>query len=189
MVHHIRRNLAWYYHNDAREFLRRYASLRPEDFSKSGRVKNFVDVLLAAECVLKAHIFLGQSDKEPLPLYKEVKGLSHSIQGLAERADFLDDRAGYDALAIRFDQLTVSLRYSLDMWETFFPALGDEDQIARYDGTVANTEWRKAAVAEVDFLVEQLNPALTREVSGQVEELFNNTREMAAFVRAAKVIR
>lgn len=188
MVHHIRRSLAWHYHNDAREFLSRYSLLRPEDFTKSGRVKNFVDVLLAAECALKAHIFLGGSDEEPLQLFKAVKRLSHRIEPLAARADFLQDRSGYSAVAARFDQLTVDLRYSLDMWETFFPALGDNEQVARYDKTVANTDWRVAAVAEVQFLVNQLTPALNGE-NGGGDDFFDELAEMAAFVREAKIIR
>ncbi len=189
MVHHVRHSLAWHYHNDAREFLRRYGLLRPEDFTKSGRVKNFVDVLLAAECALKAHIFLGKSQAEPLTLYREVRGLRHGIRSLADRADYSDDREPYNALSARFDQLSVNLRYSLDMWETFFPGLGGEGQVARYDNTVANTQWREAAVAEVQHLVEMLRAELTREVDCGIEDEFRQMLEMAEFVREAKIIR
>lgn len=189
MPHHIRQSLSWSYHNDAREFLHRYSLLRPEDFSKSGRVKNFVDVLLAAECILKAHIFHGQSETEPLTLYREVRRLSHGIRPLANRADYLADRAAYDAVANRFDHLSVDLRYSIDMWETYFPALNNAEQVALYDRTVANTEWRRDAVAEVVYLVEQLSPALTRVVDVGAEELLRQELEMAAFAREARIPR
>lgn len=189
MPHHIRHSLSWHYHSDAREFLHRYTMLRPEDFSKSGRVKNFVDVLLAAECALKAHIFLGRSETAPLVLYREVRRLNHGIRPLADRADYLTDRAPYDAVANRLDHLSVNLRYSLDMWETFFPALEDAARIEHYDRTVANGRWRNEAVAEVVELVEALSPALTREVDCGVDELFNQAEEMAAFVREAKLVR
>lgn len=189
MRHHIKHTLSFNYHNDAIEFIRRYEMLRPEDFSKSGRVKNFVDVILAAECILKAHIFLGRSSDDALALYKKVRKLGHKIGHLAERADYLDDRAPYVAEANRFESLSVNLRYSLDMWETYFPDDDNTDQIARYDRTVADTAWQSDALNEVKYLIEQLTPALTGPVNCGIDELFNQGLEMAKFVKEAGVLR
>ncbi len=101
----------------------------------------------------------------------------------------LDDRAPYDAVASRFESLSVNLRYSLDMWETYFPAIDNAEQVAHYDRTVASAAWRREAVDEVSYLTEQLSPALTGVVDCGLDELFNQELEMAKFVQAARVLR
>jgi hypothetical protein len=160
--------------------------LPPEDFSKSGRVKNFVDVVLAAECILKAHIFMGRSEEAAITIYRSARRMGHDIAALAAAADYLDDRAPYEAVAVRLNGIPIALRYSLDMWETFFPALEAQEQTELYDRTVANSVWRRQAVTEVEALIELLSPALTGEVES-FDEVFQHELDMAEFVREARI--
>ncbi|MDI9239453.1 hypothetical protein QLQ15_11115 [Lysobacter sp. LF1] len=184
----VRDSVADYYHHDAMHFIQRYESLRPEDFNKAGRVKNFVDVIMAAECALKAHIFRGPSVAGPLELYREVRGLGHAIAGLANRADFLEDRRAYEAIKARLSGLSVFLRYSLDMWELYFPLVEQEGRGGpeQYDATVGSSRWRAEAVDEVKVLIRALDRG-ARVVEMDIGEILEHGAEMAEFVRQARV--
>lgn len=186
----IHDRIADYYTSDARHFLKRFSFLPPEEFDKAGRVKNFVDVIMAAECALKAHVFRGPAGAALAPevLYRDIRRIGHSIADLAARADFMADRSLYDAVGARFDGLLVSLRYSLDMWETYFPGLfsARHDGPDRYDQTLGSTPWRQHAIAEVEALVD----ALRREpqvITDDIEGLFAREQEMADFARRIRL--
>jgi hypothetical protein len=184
----VRRRLAEYYYWDAHHFLQRYGSLRPEDFNKAGRVKNFVDVLLAAECALKAHVLLGRSTDDAVALYRQLRRMSHNVAALADRADYLDDRLLYDAVKEQFGGLSVSLRYSLDMWESYFPGLAAVEGARgpeEYDATVGNSAWRDKAVTLVRQLLRDL---LSPRVLDDFDDFFRAEEEMAEFVRSVNLL-
>ncbi|MGV8931957.1 MAG: hypothetical protein ACOH1R_07605 [Luteimonas sp.] len=174
--------IADHYLNDARHFLLRYSLLRLEDFNKAGRVKNFMDVVMAAECALKAHIFQAAANADPLEVYRQIRRMSHDVSRLADAATFLPDRCAYEAVKTRLGGLSIGLRYSLDMWETYFPSFGGDDMTRQYDRTLATTEWRTQAIAEVQFLIDVL--ARPPEVAVEFNDLIEGIMEMQAFADA-----
>lgn len=177
------RTVAEYYRDDARHFLHRFRLLPPEEFNKAGRVKNFTDVVMAAECALKAHIFMASKENDAIKTYQEVRRMSHDISRLADRADFLVDRGPYEALKARLGEISIGLRYSLDMWETYFP-FGDDGQPRLYDATVARSGWRNEAIGEVKTLLEALRsePRII-----DFAQAISDMREMEEFVRAVRI--
>lgn len=178
----VSQSIADHYVSDARHFLLRYSLLRLEDFNKAGRVKNFMDVVMAAECALKAHIFQGAGDADPLELYRRIRKMSHDVSRLADAATLMGDRNGYEAVKARLGGLSIGLRYSLDMWETYFPSFDAGDMPREYDRTLANAEWRAQAIAEVQFLVDALDrpPLVIDDFDNWMEEI----EEMKAFTVA-----
>lgn len=178
----VSQSIADHYVSDARHFLLRYSLLRLEDFNKAGRVKNFMDVVMAAECALKAHIFQGAGDADPVDLYRRTRRMSHDVSRLADAANLLPDREAYEAVKARLGELSIGLRYSLDMWETYFPSFGAGDMARQYDRTLADTEWRARAIAEVQFLID----ALVRppQVIADLNDLIEESKEIEAFAEA-----
>lgn len=178
----VSQSIADYYVSDARHFLLRYSLLRLEDFNKAGRVKNFLDVVMAAECALKAHIFQGAGDTDPVDLYRRTLRMRHDVSRLADAATLMPDRKGYEAVKARLGGLSVGLRYSLDMWETYFPSFDVGDMPRKYDRTLANAEWRAQAIAEVQFLVDALHrpPQVIDDFDTWIKEI----EEMRAFTAA-----
>lgn len=177
----VSQSIADYYVSDARHFLLRYSLLPIEEFNKAGRVKNFMDVVMAAECVLKAHIFHGAGNADPVAVYRRVRAMSHDVSRLADAANFLPDRGGYDAVKARLGDLSIGLRYSLDMWETYFPSFGGIESTREYDRTLANTGWRRDAIAEVELLLEAL--ARPPEFLDNFDTMMVEIEAMEAFTR------
>jgi hypothetical protein len=184
----VRLTIAREYHRDARHFLRRFSLLPPQEFDKMGRVKNFVDLYMAAECALKAHVFAGRSNESALELYRKVRQYGgHRLTELAGIADYLDDRGPYESIQRRFAGFSVSLRYSIDAWDTFFP-FGLEDGGDQYDQTVANPQWIQAAKDEVHVIIESLSERLTVVIEGlDVKRLIEHQEAMKSFVKEAKI--
>lgn len=46
---------------------------------KMGRVKSFVDLLMACECSLKSHALLSMPDKTPVEAYRAVRACGHNM--------------------------------------------------------------------------------------------------------------
>jgi hypothetical protein len=186
----VRLTIAREYHRDARHLLRRFRLLPPQEFDKMGRVKNVVDLCMAAECGLKAHVFAGRSDESAVAIYRKIRrGGGHNLAALVEMADYLADRAIYAAVGQRFANFSVSLRYSLDAWDTFFPfGLAPNDAADQYDQTIANVDWIRAAQEEIQALVESLLPALEGVVEGlNIKQVIEHQEAMKAFLKEAGI--
>ncbi len=127
------------YIQDANDFLSRFEALK-EDYSKTKRMKSFVDLLMGFECALKAHIFLSEPYIAAELTYKKIKSASHNISALAGLACFISDKGIYEKTAHLLGNFSVFLRYSLDGYESFFPSgLAQEEAIASFSATLANT--------------------------------------------------
>lgn len=186
----VRLTVAREYHRDARHYLRRFGLLPVQEFDKAGRIKNVVDLYMAAECALKAHIFAGQSNESPLTLYKKIrKSGGHDLGALADMADYLGNRNLYAAVQHRFEGFSVSLRYSLDAWGTYFPfGVMPNASTDQYDQTIANLAWINSARNEIQALVDSVAPALAEVVQGiDVNALLAYEKEMKTFVEEAGI--
>jgi hypothetical protein len=151
----VSHSLAEHYLTDARDFAARFDHLWETETHKTGRIKTFVDLLMGCECALKAHIFLGRLNDDSKVVYKSLKTASHRIGTLADQATFLADRQEYDFLKNEMDSLSVTLRYSLDAYETFFPSYADRsDATINYSATIGNHPWVMGIRGSLEKLID-----------------------------------
>lgn len=174
--------LARHYARDAQDFLDRFNVLWERQPHKTGRIKSFVDLLLACECVLKAHVILGRIGDDPDIVYQEVRGHQHDISALADAARLLDDRTAYQFLKDRLGPFSVFIRYSLDAYETFFPsAMERADASIRYSNTIGNDPWVLECRDSVSTLVSFSERHLSGFVSDDLSALMQNELQMKEF--------
>lgn len=178
----ILHTIAEHYAQDARDFAARFDALWEHGplMHKTGRIKSFVDLFMACECALKAHVALGRLQDNPKEVYGTIRKASHRIAHLSEAATFLGDRSSYDALSSRLDQFSVFIRYSLDAYDTFFPLLVERHEAAvDYSRTIGNNTW----VLETRALLKEpiltsLNDALSGFVTDDIGAIFDNERQV-----------
>ncbi len=183
----ILHSIAEHYAQDARDFAERFDVLWEKQLHKTGRIKSFVDLMMACECGLKAHAALGRVSGDPTEVYTMIRKAGHRIGPLAEAATFLSDRSTYDELASRLDSFSVFIRYSLDAYETFFPLLVERDEAKlNYSQTVGNNRW----VLEVRNLLDTLLASVSKELAGfvtdDIEQILGHERRMREFMEAFK---
>ncbi len=180
-------SIAEHYAQDARDFAERFDILWEKQLHKTGRIKSFVDLMMACECGLKAHVALGRVNEDPTEVYKMIRRASHRIEPLAQAATFLSDRSTYDELTSRLDSFSVFIRYSLEAYDTFFPLLVERDDAKlNYSQTVGNNRW----VLEVRRLLEPLLASVSEELAGfvtdDIKEIFAHERQMQEFMETFK---
>lgn len=146
--------LAAYYTLDARQFYERYVLAGTVSTDTSWRIKCFVDLLMSAECALKAHICNLSKAEDPKTLIRRLRHeLKHDISKLADHAVTLQPSAELidvrDLLGKKhFD---VSIRYSLDAEQSFFVVA----PLVIGDGLT----WGSIAAASVKALLDTLPAA------------------------------
>lgn len=141
--------------HDTEDLLQRY-KLTIEHFYavRSKRLKCFVDLRMAAECMLKAHAaYYLMQDLDREQVIKKVEKIGHRVKHMGDAVEQFIDAAKWDALRPFIEQLEhlpVGLRYRLDVFD-----FRDENE-ERYYQTVGSDQWLDdlhdaiAAVAE-DF--------------------------------------
>lgn len=180
-------SIAEHYHRDAVDFAARFDVLWENQTHKTGRIKTFVDLLMACECALKSHSVLGRLNDDPKQVYVDIRKASHSIGKLADLASFLSDRSNYDFLKERLQPFSVFIRYSLDAYETFFPALMEWDNAEiNYSGTIGNTLWILAVRNCLESLNESLNYKFSGFVTSDIGAIFEHDRQMKGFMESIK---
>jgi hypothetical protein len=179
----LMRSISKHYFYDARDFAARFDVLWENQTHKTGRIKSFVDLHMSAECVLKAHIFLGRHDDDPKEVYRLVRKAGHSIGALADTAAYLSDRTNYDAIKVQLDEFSVLIRYSLDAYDMFFPSLLERDEAKlKYSETIGNHLWVLGVRAMIGALVDSVADELTGLVSMDIAAILENERQMREFM-------
>lgn len=181
----ILHSIAEHYLRDGEDFSFRFDLLWEEALHKTGRIKSFVDLLMASECTLKAHIALGRLKDDPKEVYRTIRKAGHQIAPLAAAAHFLEDRASYEGLSSRLQDFSVFVRYSLDAYETFFPFFVERNEAKiDYSRTIGDNTW----VLETRELLRPLqaaaNKALTGFVINDIAKIIEHERRMKAFMEA-----
>jgi hypothetical protein len=171
-------NLAQHYLKDALDFKNRFDILWERELHKSGRMKSFIDLYMCCECVLKSHYFLLNINNDAKKCYLQARRFSHDIPGLASAASGLVSSDIYEKIGSRFKDLSVSLRYSLDMWETLF-----EGDNPIYSSTVGNHSWVLETREMCVRLIEMVTPSFSVSYQGsEVIELVALKTEMEKLV-------
>ena len=158
----LRRDMAFEFWNDARELrdIFNLAWAENERFSKTGRIKILLNLLLACECALKAHVILSHAENDPKTILKEVRTAGHNIENLCQLASYMQDRSTYDAI-IDLGIGGVEVRYSLNATHTFFRS---KDTFDLYDKTMANSGWVNQLQSHLSVLIDACQGALTGHV-------------------------
>lgn len=95
----IIRTIAESYLHDAQDFVKRFDLLWEEMLHKSGRIKSFIDLLMACECVLKAHVAMTREHEQPDIVYRDIRKAGHNIEKLAGMANWMSSRIIYEDIA------------------------------------------------------------------------------------------
>jgi hypothetical protein len=149
---------------------------------KMGRTKSFVDLLMGCECSLKSHALLSLTGVSPSEAYRKVRSCGHHIGKLSALATHLVDRCAYDQLASSLAEFPVHIRYSLDAYETFFPALIDRKNADQnYSATIGNNPWVLSIRAALGTLIEGISGEFSGEVPMDLEALFQREEELRKF--------
>lgn len=176
-------DIAKHYLEDARDFIYRFEVFINLPLSKTQRSKAFVDLYMASECVLKAHIFASATTDKLDETYRKVRKIGHNISKLSDEAHFLTDRNDYKYLKDELDRFNVFIRYSLDSSEFFFPS-GKDKAEAKVDSTVtiSNLTWLSQIAACVNRLISTLYPQINAGiVEDSFEEIFESEQLMGEF--------
>lgn len=176
--------IADHYKRDASDFLERFNILWERQLHKTGRIKSFVELLLACECILKCHIILQEIEGDPRTVYKKVRSIGHNIEALAKEARYLNDRSSYAEIESRLGSFSILVRYSLDAYETFFPsALEGSDAPINHSATIGNNPW---VLATRDLVTSLINSTTKSSdeiefVTDDLEILLQHELEMKKF--------
>lgn len=183
----IHRTIAEYYWCDAMDFLARFNALWEMETHKTGRIKTFVDLLMACECALKSHAMLGAEKECPRETYIKVRKAGHKIERLADLACLNPDRSGYESVKNELQEFSVFIRYALEAYDTFFPALDDWDKAEiNHSRTIGNHPWVMSIRDQTQALVDELNPHFTGFVTMDIGKIFAHEAEMKAFMMEFK---
>jgi hypothetical protein len=176
--------VAEHFHTDARDFVVRFDALWENGalMHKTGRIKSFVDLLMACECSLKSHALLSKSEKTPVEIYRAVRKCRHDIGRLARLANHLQDRSPYEHLEKTLGELPVHIRYSLESYEVFFPELMNRDQADRnYSATIGCDSWVLDLRRTVGLLLDGTSKEFAGEVSIDFGAWLENAEAFKAF--------
>ena len=180
----VQHSIADFYHRDARDFASRFDTLWEDQLHKTGRIKSFVDLVMGCECALKSHVFLSRLDRDPDETYKLVRKAGHNAERLSMLATFLEDRSLYERAGSKLAPFSVIVRYSLDAYSTFFPALSDwADAPINHAATVGSNAWVLGVRADLQELIDSSSAELTGLVSSDLDAIFRNEQELEDFMR------
>ena len=180
----VQHSVADFYHRDARDFAARFDTLWEDQLHKTGRIKSFVDLVMGCECALKSHVFLSRLDQDPDKTYQLIRRAGHSSEKLSALATFLADRSLYERVATKLAPFSVFVRYSLDAYSTFFPALSDwADAPINHAATVGNNAWVLGVREDLKQLIDSSSPEFTGVVSDDIGTIIQHEQELEAFMR------
>lgn len=188
--HNLRKELAFHYYTDAQDFLDRFDHL-VDEYSKTKRMKCFVDLLMGFECILKCHIFLSSTKENMTEIYKEDirgKGNGHDLSKLADKAKFLSAEV-YQKIKVELGQHNVFARYSLDGYANFIPSyLLAKDSNFNYSETLANTDWIIKKRNILECMINDTSSEFQGDVSMDLQELTRGEQELMDFLEAVRII-
>lgn len=173
--------LAQHFFLDALDLCERFHAHWEEQPRKSARIKSFVDLLMACECMLKAKCLLARQHLPIAEAHKEVRGLGHDINKLVTAVQMISPSEVNERARKYFGPFSVGLRYSVDSYEYFFP-IGGSPRAGRptYGETLGNACWMSAAIATVEELIVWGRTSFNGEVDDDIESILTASVEVEA---------
>lgn len=169
------KSVAQDYYLDALDLHSRFRAHWEEQTRKSSRVKSFIDLLMACECMLKSQCIMERKSLPIAEAYAEVKALGHNIDKLSRSIKHQPTALIYTKARCHFSPFHVRLRYSVDANEYFFPILGVQSSgRPTYSETLGNSAWMEAAEDVVKELLEWGKTVFCGEVTNDIETILND---------------
>ena len=107
---------------------------------------------------------------------------SYNIKKLSSLAKLITDRSIYFKIGEDLEELSVFIRYSLDMHATFFPSIMLEVPSRKsFEDTIGNQKWIDSQISNLSILIEYCSKALNGLVSNDFVEMLNSDKKMLAF--------
>ena len=179
----IQNSVANYFHTDARDFAKRFDILWASQLHKTGRIKSFVDLVMGCECSLKCHIFLGRLNEDPDETYRLVRTAGHNVKKLSTMAAFLQNRELYDRVGSKLAPFSVFIRYSLDAYSTFFPALVNwPDAHINHAETIGNNAWVLSVRDDLRKLMDSSSPEFNGIANPDIDAILHHDQKMEEFM-------
>ena len=176
--------IAQNYLSDARDFRSRFDHLWERELHKTGRIKSFIDLLMAFECILKCHAVLSHKSNNPVEVYLAVRRCNHDIAKLCNLASFLEDTVVYNSISKELNRFGVEIRYLLNAEASFFPILDDwENAPIDYSQTIGNHCWVMQLRGTLDTLIDPLNVKFGGVVDDSINDILDHDHEMLAFCK------
>lgn len=176
-------SIAEHYTRDACDFAARFDILWEHQLHKTARIKSFLDLQMACECALKAHVALGRLNDDPKEVYTLIRRSGHQIAALANLANLNVDRGTYDELAARLQDFSVFLRYSLDAYGTFFPYYIERHEARlHYGKTIGNNAWVLQVRSLLNTLLESALNATAGYATDDIEAIIDHELQMKEFM-------
>lgn len=152
---HTHHPMASYYWIDARDFLSRFNILWENETHKTGRIKTFVDLLMACECALKSHILIQAKEDNAEDTYRKIRRSGHDIGKLVDLAVLNENQSMIIKQQLR--NFSVELRYALDAHDTFFLVELDNEGLLLHSQTIGNNQWVMSIHQCIQKLVNELD--------------------------------
>lgn len=185
----LRNELAFHYYTDATDFLTRF-DLLIEEYSKTMRLKCFVDLLMGFECILKCHIFLSSTKENMNEVYKEdIRDSGHNLSALADKAKFLHHDI-YQKIKIELGEYNILVRYSIDGYANFIPSyLLGKDSKFNFSETLLNTIWISEKRDLLEKMINSTSSEFQEDASMDLQESIRDEQELCAFLEKVRIIK
>lgn len=167
--------LAQHFFLDALDLMFRYRTHWESQPRVSSRVKSFIDLLMACECMLKVQCILGCINTPLVDTYIAIKKNGHSIGKLSDSAQKFFPMPAHARAKRQFSQFSVGLRYSVDAHQYFFPHPGTgRGKPHLYGSTLGSTVWMKESEAIVDEFIAWGVNQFAGEVTSDIEKILED---------------
>lgn len=158
--------------HDCIDLLQRYRMII-DHFSgiRSKRLKTFIDLRIAAECLLKSYVaYFKLSELDRGDVIKKIETYGHKITSMAVEAEGFADHqnwASFSPYVAKLDILPVGLRYRLDVFD-----FREVNEVLYYE-TVGNDAWLYGLHDSLKALSDDMNQHLnSHSCVVSVEELW-----------------
>lgn len=172
MISSVHKALANHFFLDALDLVSRYRAHWDSQPRQSSRIKSFIDLLMACECILKAQCLLGRGMMPPEEAYQEIRKLGHDIGKLSDSAKTFFPMPAHERAKQQFHRFNVGLRYSVDAHHYFLPPPSAGQARANlYSATLGSTNWMKESEAIVEELVAWGKEQFNGEIADAIEQI------------------
>lgn len=170
--------LAQHYFLDSLDLHCRFLRHWEEQPRKSSKVKSFIDLMMACECLLKAQYLLCQTERPLAEAYSHIKKLGHNIVKLSRAAEEIHPLQAHEDSRLYFGQFSVGLRYSAESHHFFFPIKNNATCRPTFSTTLGNSVWIQGANDVVVALTHWCRPHFTGIVTGNIDEILLEERDI-----------
>lgn len=180
----INDDIANFFLNDSREYLKRYELLKSIQTDIANRSKLLIDILFSFECSFKALIFL-ESTTDEKETYKIIKDCGHNLRRLIGKVDREPISDIVSIIDDNIEHFSISSRYTLEANIYFRNTTGVLDNL--YYSTIANHIWLDDLYVKAKRLNEYVASKIDNSLKTMTFEQIDLEKEMTKTQRIKHV--